>query len=899
MARTRLPLLALATVLVTGALQAAEPPAVERFLLPNGLTVLVERDPRLPLVSVTCLYRVGSAHERPGITGIAHYVEHMNFRATKNFSKADVTGVIERIGGRWNGYTSLEQTLYGATVPTWALDTVLQLEADRMARAVFDPDEFQRERTSVIAELQGYENDPLSILWDQAVATSFEIHPYRYNIIGWLTDVATVERDTAYRFYRDFYGPNNAVLAIVGDVDPARVRVRVESHFGSLPPAAASTAVRAVEPPQRGEKRTTVVHPGSQPHLLLLFRAPEAIHADYPALLVLDAVLAGGRDLVSLPGPSAAAPASRLQQVVAAAGGSEAATALTPTRAPYVFGIAAVSSDPAGLERLEVALVEELRRLETEGVSADELSQAKARLRAAAAFEDTRLSDRSHRLAYFEAMDSWELADRILAAVDHVAADNLRSFVRRWLASHQRTVGRHLPGEPPAVASVPTFSRPAPASPVAPSPVPAAALSVVPTPRIETLRRVLPNGAVVRAVRREGPTAALHVRLGFGSADDPPGREGLAVLAARLLTGNPELHQWLLRSGAGLETDSEFAAAFAQRDFIDISLRFLPGQSDAVEQLARALAVESFSTEEVERARRRLLEELQALQDDAAWAAQASVAQRGLPGWRPPFGTPASVGRISVEEINNFLRRHRRGGSVWVTLVAPGEPAPALESLAAAFASLPAGKTPAVEESTGPPGAGEERVPLPGKTRAEIVAALPGVARAHTDFLPLSLLNYILGETGYAGRLGKALVDPGLAYSASAALQGSLRPGPVLIDTGAAPVDLEATLVALRGVLTALSEHGVEEWELREAQAFRLGRLTFELESDTAMARAFVEQDFFGDNRLDFAARSRAILALTRERLNQIARRYYRPELLAVGVAGALPEAPAESGPRP
>ena len=876
-------------------LLAASVPAqeVESFRLSNGLTVVVQVDRRLPLVNVTCMYRVGSANEAPGITGIAHYVEHMNFRATENIAKADLTGTIERIGGGWNGYTSLDQTLYAATVPTWALETVLNIEAERMARALFDPDDFERERTSVIAELQSYENDPASILWDKVLATSFELHPYRYNIIGWLTDVQAIKHEEALGFYKNFYGPNNAVLTIVGDVDPQQIRSLVEKHFGGLSPAPRSPAVRVVEPPQQGEKRITVVYPSSQAHLLMVFRAPPATHPDFPVLLVLDALLAGGRSLVSLPGLSEAAPASRLQRALEAAGGGQAGTALTPTRAPYVYGIGVAAGSPSDPERLEKAVRATLEQIEKEGVAAEELAQAKRRLEAADAFERSRLADVAHRLAYYEALGSWEFTDEIRKAVVQVDSEDVQAYIHRWLQPEQRTVGILLPGEAAGEHAASSPARPEPVSTQRPSPVPSAALQTVPSPVVETLRRVLPNGAVVRTARRDGPAASLHIRVGMGSALDPPGREGLALLVARLLTSDPALSAGLAQRGARLtNTAVDAPTEFSNREYFDLSLRFLPDDLELVTRVGHALAVSSFDPARIEGERRKLLEEISGLRADATWVAAEQALRRAEPDWRPPMGTEESVGRITAEEVNDFLNRRLRGGAVWATLVAPGEPVANLDVLAAALAGLRPGSPALPEASSGAPVPGEDRAAMAGKTRAELMVALPGVAREHSDYLPLRLLNYILGETGYAGRLGKALVDPGLVYSVYAVPHFGRQPGPLLIETGTAAADLEATVSALRGVLAGLSKDGIEEWEHREAQAYVLGRMVFGLESDEAMARTLVEQDYFGEDLLDFSARSAKVLAVTHDRLNEIASRYYRPELLSVGVAGALPDAP-------
>jgi zinc protease len=870
---------------------------VERFELPNGLTVLVGVEPRLPLVNVTCLYRVGSANERPGITGIAHYVEHMAFRATENISKADITGTIERIGGRWNGYTYIDQTLYAATVPTWALDSVLHIEAERMSRALFDPTEFERERTSVIAELQGYENDPASILWDLTVASSFEIHPYRYNVIGWLTDVASIERDEAYRFYRDYYGPSNAVLSIVGDVDPDEILENVEAHFGSLPPSRRSAEVRVVEPAQKGEKRVELEYPGSRSSLLFLFRAPNATEPDFAALLLLDVILAGGRGLSF--GSREASASTPLQKAIEPVGGITASTSLTPSRAPYVYGIAVSAGEKADLDKLEESIDEVLGRLGTEGPSEPELARARRQIRAEVAHETDTLAQMAHRLAYYEALGSWEQAETTLTALDQVTAADIQAVARNYLQPAQRTVGRHTPAKlnQGKKVEIPEVKLPDPVIPP-PSPVPELALKPLGPSRLITARKSLPNGAAVRVVSRDGRTASLRLRLAFGSALDPPGKEGLALVGARAILGDERLTSRLSELGARSESTAFDAPAFSNREYFDLSIHFLPENlSEVVEEVARALAKRDMSASEIDRIKSRLGEERAFAISDAAFVATDKAIKLTNPSWQPPFGTERSLETISSKDVEAFVSEHLVGGAVILGLASSGDTTSLLDTAAKALAHVPSGQAllPRVPVERPPP---DEAMAITseieGKTQAEIVAALPGVERGHPDHQALQLLNYILGETGYAGRLGRKLVDSGLTYSVYAEPQFGRAPGPLLIYTSTAPANLEESLSRIRTVLDELATQGVEQREWREAQAFRLGRLTVGIDSIDAIALALIEAEYFGENedRLDFEARSKDILSVTRRELNEVARRYLRPELLRVGVAGAIPENP-------
>ncbi len=203
--------------------------------LDNGLKVLVSPVHTAPLVSVWCWYRVGSRDERPGLTGASHWVEHMNFKGTTNIPRDQMKGLVERFGGMWNGYTWIDQTTYLETAGTDALDQLLFIEAERMANGLYEPDDCESERTVIISELQGGENDPDQLLDQEVTAMAFRAHPYRHPTIGWLPDLRSMTRDDLYGHYRRYYIPNNATLVVAGDVDADDVLRRVGRTLGAIP----------------------------------------------------------------------------------------------------------------------------------------------------------------------------------------------------------------------------------------------------------------------------------------------------------------------------------------------------------------------------------------------------------------------------------------------------------------------------------------------------------------------------------------------------------------------------------------------------------------------------------------------------------------------------------------
>src|SRR5262245_14450819 len=278
---------------------AATRPAapLRRATLDNGLTVLIREEHTAPIVSLWCWYHVGSKDERPGLTGVSHWVEHMNFKGTTNIPRDQVKGIIEQFGGTWNGYTWIDQTTYLETATRDALERMLFIESERMARSLYHPDDCESERTVIISELQGGENDPDQLLDQELTATAFKAHPYQHPTIGWLPDLESMTREDLVGYYRQFYVPNNATLVIAGDVETDDALRRVERYFGSIEPGAGIPRIRTVEPEQTGERRLTIRKEGTTSYLKVGYHAPSATDNDFFPLLTLDAILAGAKGM--------------------------------------------------------------------------------------------------------------------------------------------------------------------------------------------------------------------------------------------------------------------------------------------------------------------------------------------------------------------------------------------------------------------------------------------------------------------------------------------------------------------------------------------------------------------------------------------------------------------------
>jgi zinc protease len=368
----------------------------------------------------------------------------MNFKGTTNIPRDQVKGIIEQFGGTWNGYTWIDQTTYMETATTDALDRMLFIESERMASCLYHPDDCESERTVIISELQGGENDPDQLLDQELTAMAFKAHPYRHPTIGWLSDLQSMDRSDLYGYYRQHYIPNNATLVVVGDVDPDDVLRRVARHFGPIRPGPQVSRMRTVEPEQTGERRLTIRKEGTTSYVKVGYHAPASTDRDFFPLLVLDAILTGAKGInlwssFRVPPPQRSA---RLYRALVERGlASSVAGSLMPTEQPFLYTLSATVNDGTAPAAVESALLEDLDRLERDPVTPAELSKAQAQLKARLVFDGDSVTNIAHQLGYFETIGSLDTFTSAPARIAAVTLDEIAGAARRILAPANRTVG--------------------------------------------------------------------------------------------------------------------------------------------------------------------------------------------------------------------------------------------------------------------------------------------------------------------------------------------------------------------------------------------------------------------------------------------------------------------------
>ncbi len=418
---------------------------VEQFTLGNGLTILIKEMHHAPIASFWVWYRVGSGDERPGITGISHWVEHMLFKGTSRFPKGEIDRQVARLGGVCNGMTWLDFTTYLETLPSHEIDLAFRIEADRMENALFEPDEVEAERTVVISERQGGENDPRFLLDEEVKAAAFRIHPYRHSTIGDLCDLQRMSRDDLWRHYKTYYAPNNAVAVLVGDVDTRRALGRLQELFGPLPRGPAIPITRRPEPDQRGERRIVREGEGTVAYLQVSYHVPGADSADLLALLVMNAALTGPAQM-SFSGGGGTNRSSRLYQALVE---TELATSVSgslgPTREPYTYDLHATVRTGRTLEEVEAALLAALEDMAQGSITEAELGKALKQSKAQFAYATERMTNQAYWLGWTETIDTYDWFQSYIERLMGVTADDVHRVAEAYLRSGNRTVGWYVP----------------------------------------------------------------------------------------------------------------------------------------------------------------------------------------------------------------------------------------------------------------------------------------------------------------------------------------------------------------------------------------------------------------------------------------------------------------------
>ena len=418
---------------------------IEKHELANGLMVLLIPDHSAPTVTVQVWYKTGSRNERPGITGISHLFEHLMFKGSEKYPKDKFDRLVYGNGGINNAWTAFDNTTYYEVIPSDKLEIALSLEADRSRNLRINEENLNSERNVVINErLWRFDNSPFGALYEQLYNNAFVAHPYRWLPIGFRSDIDAITLEDCLEYYRIHYAPNNSFLVIAGDFEPQQAMKMVEKLYKPLKAEPPPPPVKTIEPEQMGEKRIDFHKTAQLPAIFAGFKIPDGKDPDIIPLRVAGKILFSGES-------------SRLYHRLV----------YTEQKALFVEGEAMVSNDPslfyvgagavpgADMKEVEKAIYEEIDRLKTEPISANDLQKAKNQMEAEFINMLASNEDRASQVGTFEIdtddyMNIYSYPDKIQA----VTADDIMRVVKKYLVDTKRTVVSLIPEQPKDMGGV-------------------------------------------------------------------------------------------------------------------------------------------------------------------------------------------------------------------------------------------------------------------------------------------------------------------------------------------------------------------------------------------------------------------------------------------------------------
>ena len=414
----------------------AEAPAgrgvtARRYRLDNGLGLIAAVDRRAPIVALQTWYRVGSRHERPGATGMAHLFEHLMFGQTEQLPPGEFDRLVERTGGESNAATWVDWTYYRLSLPARDLRLGIRLESERMQHLVLEPEPVEAERDVVTNERrERVEDDVDGWLDEQLMAHAFTVHPYRWPTIGWMEDIRALALPDIRAFYRTWYAPNNATLVCVGDFDDAALRDLIAEHYGHIPPAELPRAADLVEPEQTRERVVRAGKPIATDRLLLGYKAPGQDHPDWAPLEIVSTLLAG-------------CPSARLYRrlVIEREAASSVDAQLTPFRDPSLLRLAVTTARGHDAAEVLDVIDRELAALIEHPPSAAEVEKAKALAETDFWSALVDVDGKAEALGHYEtALGDFRRLGVVAERLTAVTADDVARVARAYLSAARRTV---------------------------------------------------------------------------------------------------------------------------------------------------------------------------------------------------------------------------------------------------------------------------------------------------------------------------------------------------------------------------------------------------------------------------------------------------------------------------
>jgi zinc protease len=878
--------------------QVREVEGVHEYRLPNGLQVLLIPDASKPTVTVNVTYRVGSRMEGYGETGMAHLLEHLMFKSTKNIPQ--VSTELSRRGMQFNGTTSEDRTNYYETFPSdpaqlaWALKT----EAERMTHANVIKKDLDSEMTVVRNEMESGENKPFRILIEKTNAAAFQWHAYGKDTIGARSDVEHVDIAHLQAFYRKYYQPDNATLIVAGKFDAPKVLGEIARDFSAIPkPTRVIEPTYTVEPVQDGEREVTLRRVGGEKDLFATYHIPSMASPDTPAFSVIASALGS---------PST----GRLHKRLVETGKATEAFAWTSRRAdPGQFNVGAQLKKDDDLDAAQKIFLDTVEGMKAEPITADELKRAQ--LQIDKEFDQLLASPQDLCVQLSESIGAgdWRLLFLQRDRVDALTLDHVNAVAAAWLKPANRTLGRFIPTDAPDRA--PFAMRTDPEAQLAgfrPRAAVAAGEAFDSTPAGLDKRSqlfTLPNGMKLALLpkKSKGETVQMRFDLHFGALANLRGKRGAGAGAGIIIGTGTETktRAQLADAFSALKTDWELnggsswghASLTTRRDTL------VP----ALELLAEAMRKPSFSPSEYEQGVRQTVQGIEQQSDEPGAVASLALARAQQryaaddPRYAPTFAEAiAETQATTLADATAFYRTYWGADHADMAIVGDFDPEQVRAAVMRLFGDWKSSVPYARVLSDAPEAAGLHLVePLKEKANATLVAAQSlKLQDTDADYPALTLAAHVLGGGEFGSRLNaRVRQKDGLSYGVGAGLQASaFQPlGSLQFYAIYAPENRTKVQAGFDEELARFVKDGITPAELAEAKQAILAERATTRTSDVAVAGGWAAKLDQGRTFAWSADQDAKLAALTVDQVNAAIRKWIVPANVNWSVAGTFKDA--------
>jgi zinc protease len=856
--------------------------SVRRLVLPNGLTVLLRRDDTAPVVAIVTYVKAGYFDETDDVAGIAHVLEHMFFKGTRDRPVGAISKETKSAGGYLNAGTIYDRTSYYTVLPAASFARGLDIQRDAYANSVIDADELAKELEVIIQEAKRKADNPSAVATETLFELLHDEHRMRRWRIGREDGLRKLGRDDLVRFYRNFYRPRSTILSIVGDLDLDEAARHIELQYGALSDAPIERSHGPQEPEHREFRYRELDGDITQTQLVFGWRTPGTLHPDTPLLELAGTMLGSGRG-------------SRLYRAVRERKLATSVSAYDYT--PTELGVFVVHAEGPPEKTLQAARTvwAQLADVRANGFGDEELNRARQLLEARFVRRLETMEGQANYLAEWEALGDWQLGQRELNRLLTANAPEVTDAVRRHLTESSAGVIVYRPREAQPVARDASEMRellgggapalpqiPAP-SPVAP-PRPARASFEREEGRVRIYRTA--QGVPILVMARPGaPIVQVGIHVAGGATDEPAARAGLTSMLTRTSVKGTRT-----RTAAQIAEDGELLGGSVSGSTSSESFSWgisVPARhtAAALELLADVAQHATFEEQALETERALAIADLEMLRDDMyryPLRLLTSEAFAGHPYGVPSSGTEQSLASIAASEVREWHRARVLEGPSVIAVVGDVDPDGIATLVAARFAELRWRDEPPLPAPAWPPApllVSESRE----KAQSALALAFPSPSRTDDARVAADLLAGV--ASGLGGRFFDQLRDrQSLAYTVSAFAAEWRRAGMFVSYIATSPEKEEIARAGLLAEFAKLREAPVTAAELAQAKEYAIGTHAIRSQSGGALLGEIIDAWIFGRGLHEIEEHDARIRRVTASEMQELARRDFVESALVQSV---------------